>query len=199
MIDLTRTTTALLDGLGQGADDPAWVELDRRYRPLLAAVARRSGLGDAEAADAAQETLADFLVAYRGGRYDRGKGRLRSWLLGMQRRKVVDIVRDRARRGVVAGVTAVQDLPGEQELERIWEEEQQRFVFDDAVRALGQESGFAPVTVRAFELTGLRGLPAAQVAEQLGMTTDDVYAAKSRCLKRIRALIEERSAAFEGD
>ena len=47
MIDLTRTTTALLDGLHDPGDDAVWSEFDRRYRPIL--VRRAAGRGVAVA------------------------------------------------------------------------------------------------------------------------------------------------------
>ena len=199
MINLTRTTTALLDGLGDEAGGMAWDELDRRYRPLLFNLGRRHGLSEVEAADVAQETMIDFLKAFRAGRFDRDRGRLRSWMIGIQRRRMVDVVRDRLKRGIVAGATQAEFEPDEAELERAWDEERDRVVLEDALAALRSESGTAEKTVRAFELVAIRGLPAAETAAQLGMSISDVYVAKSRCLKRLRGLIAEREAAFEGD
>ncbi|MEM1331468.1 MAG: sigma-70 family RNA polymerase sigma factor [Planctomycetota bacterium] len=200
MIDLTRTTTALLEGLGRSVDDgTAWATLDARYQPLLINLGRRYGLTNAEAADAAQDTMLDFLKAYREGRYDPGKGRLRSWMIGIHRRRMIDIVRDRSKRNVVGGATIADQEPGDAELEHAWDEERAQIVLEDAMRALREESGTADRTIRAFELVGLRGLTASAAAEQLGMSVSDVYVAKSRCLKRLRVLVEEREHAFEGD
>ena len=81
MLDITRTTTVLLEGLHDASNDAVWGEFDRRYRPVVFGFARRLGLDDADAADVAQETLTRFLEEYRRGVYDRERGRLRSWLV----------------------------------------------------------------------------------------------------------------------
>ncbi|HET6248012.1 MAG TPA: hypothetical protein VFE47_09975 [Tepidisphaeraceae bacterium] len=48
---LTRTSTALLDGLKNLSDPSAWQAFDVRYRPLLMAVGRKLGLSIADAED----------------------------------------------------------------------------------------------------------------------------------------------------
>ena len=58
---LTRTTTALLEGLLEQTNDETWREFDARYRPIIVAFARRVGLGETDAADVAQETLLRFV------------------------------------------------------------------------------------------------------------------------------------------
>jgi DNA-directed RNA polymerase specialized sigma24 family protein len=61
------------------------------------------------------------------------------------------------------------------------------------------ESAIDDRTLTAFELVGLRGVPAAQVAEQCKMTIEQVYVAKSRVAKRLKELVEEMTRAFEED
>ena len=48
-------------------------------------------------------------------------------------------------------------------------------------------------SVRAFEMVALGGMRGAEVGEALGMTVEDVWAAKSRALARVR----EELAAVE--
>jgi len=74
---VSRTTTRLLEGLCDPEDEALWCEFDAQYRPILVGFARRLGLNVEDAADLAQETLVRFVEAYRAGRYDRGKARLR--------------------------------------------------------------------------------------------------------------------------
>jgi len=72
----TTTTTALLDGLHDPANEEVWREFDTRYRPIILGFAVKLGLSDEDAADVAQDTLARFVQEYRAGRYDRTRGRL---------------------------------------------------------------------------------------------------------------------------
>lgn len=197
MIDLTTTSTLLLDGLRDAGNARDWGEFDRRYRPILINVARRMGVGEHEAADLAQETMVDFLKSYREGRYKREEGRLRSWLLGIQRRKLIDLRRKKARRGLERGESAIDAEVTEEEMLKTWVEERRSRLLADAVESLREESKTDDRTVDAFELVAIRGMRASAVAEQLGMTVDDVYAAKSRCLKRVRAIIERLETAYD--
>lgn len=199
MIDVTRTTTALLEGLRDVQNAETWEHFDRRYRPVLAAIGRRFGLSDAEAADIAQETMIDFLTGYQQGRYDRSKGRLRMWLIGIQRRRLAMLYRQRARRGTPRGDSIIQDAPEESDLDKAWDEEKRQMVLMDAMDELRATSNMAERTIRAFELVALRGVPAAQAAEELDISVDEIYVAKSRCLSKLRDLIAAREKAFEGD
>ena len=83
MGDWNTTTTALLRGLKNAEDAEAWAELEARVRPIVFALARRMGLDGNAAADVAQETLVTFLCLYRDGRYERERGRLGSWIVGI--------------------------------------------------------------------------------------------------------------------
>ena len=104
MIDATRTTSMLLESLHDPNHDGAWagnwMDGTGRYSSTWAAA---QGLSDADSADAAQETLADFSHAYRQQRYDRTRGRLRQFLIGIARLKIADLQRARARAGAFAG------------------------------------------------------------------------------------------------
>ncbi len=45
----TRTTTKLLDALRDHDNEPVWAHVDARYRPVIAALARRLGLNASDA------------------------------------------------------------------------------------------------------------------------------------------------------
>ena len=81
----TLTTTQLLEGLADPANQAVWQVFDARYRPVLLAFARRLDLSAEDAADVAQEALTRFMTALREGRFDRDRGRLRSWMVGIAR------------------------------------------------------------------------------------------------------------------
>jgi RNA polymerase sigma factor (sigma-70 family) len=196
---LTRTTTALLDDLADPANDEVWRQIDSRYRPVLTAFAAQLGLSDDDAADAAQETLHRFLTAFRAGRYERGRGRLSSWIIGIARNCVAERKRQTARRREQHGMSAIGEIPGEERQSQMWEAACQREILRRAVEALSAETRFDDRTIEAFELIAFRQLSAAEVAQRLDMTMNDVYLAKHRCLKRLRELVERITVAFETD
>ncbi|MHC5114474.1 MAG: RNA polymerase sigma factor [Planctomycetota bacterium] len=196
---LTRTTTALLDDLADPANEAIWETFDARYRPVLVGFARRLGFAAEDAADLAQEALTRFVRSYRDGKYERGRGRLSSWVIGIARNCAVEQFRARAQRPAFRGMSAVEAVPGGEELEAIWRAECDREVLRQAVKALREDTAFEERTVRIFELVVLDERPAGEVAGQLDVTPNDVYLAKHRCLKRLRTLIDTLTAAYERD
>ena len=110
----TTTTTALLEGLFNADDGVVWQVFDERYRPIMVGIGRRLGLSDSEAEDVAQETLLQFLRDYRANRYDRDKGRLRGWIAGITRHRVIDYQRKRGRRKEKSGgLSSLLEVPDE--------------------------------------------------------------------------------------
>ena len=194
----SRTTTSLLDALRDNSNEPAWAHIDARYRPVLTGMARRLGLGQSDAEDVAQQALTEFVRAFRDGRYDRSKGRLSSWILGIARNTTLKAMRARARE-IPVGSTAVGDLPGKDEIRAIWEEQRDLVILTDALGILRDDSAIDDRTLLAFELVALRSVPAKEAARRCEMTVDQVYVARSRITSRLRGLVERMTAAFEED
>lgn len=194
----TRTTTRLLDALRDPGNEPVWIHIDARYRAVVTGLARRLGLGPADAEDVAQQTLAEFVRAYREGRYDRSKGRLSSWILGIAHHTTLRVFRTGSRMGR-ADAAALAEAADESTLRGIWTDERDRSILLKALGMLRDESEIDERTLQAFELVALRGVPPGEAGNQCGMTTDQVYVAKSRVTKRLRSLVAELTAAFEED
>ena len=194
-MDQTRTTTRLLDGLA-GQDRSCWEDFDRRYRPVIAAVCVRLGVPNSDAADIAQETLLAFLKDLRGGKYDRGRGRLRAWLAGITRRRIADHFR--VRREQCLG-SWVPEEPGDDVVARTWESEQREEILREALHQVQVSSRTTDITWRAFELTALRDFPIDAAASELGVTAQDVYLARSRVLARVREAAARLAVEHEDD
>jgi RNA polymerase sigma-70 factor (ECF subfamily) len=187
---ITATNTALLVGLQDPQNELIWQEFFARYQPLLISFARRLGLNEQDAQDAAQETLLAFTTAYRAGRYKRDKGRLRTWLSGIATNKIRDIQRRRGKELAVGGRDDTTDfmnqIVDDHTMSEIWEAEWQRAVVAQCMAEVRAE--VEPKTMRAFELVAMKGWPADKVAEELGITRNAVYLAKSHVLSRMQSL-----------
>jgi RNA polymerase sigma-70 factor, ECF subfamily len=197
VIDATRTTTQLLEGLRHPENDTCWREFDERYRPILVNLAMRQGVSEADAPDVAQDVLAGFAKAYAAGRYDREKGRLRMWLMGMARRSIADWKRKARSRGVALDGAGAE--PADDGMEAMWEAEQRQFVLRTAFERLREESRLSPESLRLFQMHVIEGRGVEQVVAELGVTAHDVYQAKSRCLTKLREICDEIEKAFEGE
>ena len=179
----TVTSTTLLEGLKDPANATIWRQWVDRYRPIVVHFARRAGVGD-DAEDVAQAALLDFAQAYREGRYERDRGRLRSWLLGVARHHVLRW--HRARSAKPASEVLVDEPGGPSDLEAVWEEEWRAAVLSQCRTAIKGE--FSPTTLEAFERFVSSGRSAAEVGRELGISENAVFGAKRRVLRRLREL-----------
>lgn len=194
----TRTTTKLLDALRDQANEPVWSHINSRFRPVIAGLARRLGLNQSDADEVAQQTLAEFVRAYREGRYVREKGRLSSWILGIAHHTTLRMIRA-GRHADGSRVGTLSEVPDEPALRTIWTDERDRAILERAFSMLREESEIDERTLNAFELVAVRGVPATEVARQCRMTTDQVYVAKSRVTRKLKTLVEQLTSAFEED
>jgi RNA polymerase sigma-70 factor, ECF subfamily len=191
------TTTALLDGLRGPTADPIWSAFDARYRPIIAGFVARLGLRPVEVAEVSQQTLADFVADVRAGRYERGKGRLRSWIIRIAQNRAMDVHRDHARRRVERGESGIVDIPAPAEAEEAWETERRRAILDQALLHLREGTRGSDRTLRAFELFALQQVPAETVAQQCEMTVHEVYVAKTRVTGRLRQIVASVTEAYD--
>jgi len=195
----TTTTTALLEGLYDVQDGVVWQVFDDRYRPIIVGVGRRLGLNDSEADDVAQDTLLQFLRDYREGRYSRDRGRLRSWIVGIARHRVIDFQRSRGRRKEKVGHSSAMEVPDERSLEDIWDQELERMILRQSVEELRRTTRTTEKSIRAFEMVVFDRREVEAVAEVLEMKAHDVYVAKSRVTTKLREIVERLKNLYEVD
>lgn len=199
-MDETKTSTLFLEGLRQPGNEDAWRCFNQRYQPMLLNFARRCGISEADAPDVVQDCLASFVQAFREGRYDRDKGRLRSWLQGIAFNKIREARRRFAHREKQApdrhppdggsDATAFLDrVPDERQLSDVFEQEWERGVLAECLQQARRSVD--PQTFEAFELVALKGCSPERAAEQLGISRNAVYLCKSRVLSRLRQLQQE--------
>jgi RNA polymerase sigma-70 factor (ECF subfamily) len=189
----TTTSTSLLHGLRQSGNDAIWSEYVGRYRPLIVGFARRLDVPEPDAEDIAQVTLMEFAAAFTAGHYDRGRGRLRSWLFGIARNQVSSW-RRRAPRMDLPLSRAFSGDPGVEEskshddlLEELWDREWRSAVLRDCLQQVRAE--VEPQTYEAFCRFAIADRPAEEVATELGMTRNAVFLAKRRVLQRARQIL----------
>lgn len=194
-----RTTTALLEGLFDPENSAIWEEFHARYQPIILGVARRVGLSEQDAADVSQETLIKFLQEYRAGKYDRSRGRLRSWIIGIARFRIADLYRARARHREWRGESAIEVLPDDDHLGKIWDEECRREILRQGMKELRESTKVDARTIRLFERLSFEQATPAEVAAESGVSIDSVYKARQRCLAQLRTILARLNEAYEVD
>ena len=128
-----------------------------------------------------KRALSAFAGAYAEGRYEREKGRLRTWLFAIAANHIKKTLRRRPSREVQVsdgsrGTGFFAGLPEDAELEEVWEAEWQRAVVQQCLSEVSGE--FHDQTVAAFTLFVLQEWPAQRVADHLGMSRNAVYLAQ---------------------
>lgn len=196
----TRTTTQLLDALKSPSNAAMWSTFDQRFRPILIAFAVQHGLSHVDAEDAAQTALSDFSVLYQRGGYDRSKGRLRSWLIGIALKRIASLRRSNARASQAVALPPSESVTNSSsEDEAAWNEAVRKAVLERALAELRVRTRLDDRTISAFELTALRGVAPEAAAATCGMTVDEVYVAKNRVTRKLRDITAELLVELEDE
>jgi RNA polymerase sigma-70 factor, ECF subfamily len=182
------TSVSLLDRLKAARPDASdWHRLQGIYLPLIKRwLVRVPGLGD-EAGDLAQDVF--IIIVRELPRFERRReGSFRAWLRSVTANRARTYIKKRARRPVV-GLDQTdgflnQMVDPNSELARELDREHDEHVVQRLLSAV--QADFQPTTWEAFQRFALNGVPAARVAEEMGLTENAVLQAKSRILKRLR-------------
>ena len=187
-MDSSSTSLTLLAGLLDPKDQAAWEQFDASYRPMLVRFGLRLGLAREDAGEAAQRTAVAVCRAFRQGQYDRKKGRLRSWLLGIARHEIADLCKERDRqptpvseRSSIADAVALLSDP--ETLSALWEREWQEHALGLCLQRAKQQ--FSSRDMRIFEMLAFKRMSADQVSREMDVSRAAVYLVKHRVLKFI--------------
>jgi len=183
MTDATRST--FLAELKDRSNERAWRTFDQLYRPMLVNYALSRGLRSEDAEDVTQQCVQAVLEQIAGFEHF---GSFKSWLHTIVERRICDLFRRRpelhAGTTFWAGEVDAHPNPAENWDRQFWLAHVRHCVA--AIRHDIAESTYA-----AFVAFALEEQPAAAVAQQLGLSANQVYVAKHRVLERIRGLMVE--------
>lgn len=177
---MVTTSISLLDRLRRSGDSEAWGRFVDVYTPLIFYSVKKLGLPPDDVPDVVQDIFVLLLKKLPSFEYQRGDS-FRAWLSVIARNKCIDVLRKR--RPIPVGSASDGHLaPDNAEL--ITDREYNNFVTRRALELMRSE--FSENAWRACWEHVVEGRPAAEIAEQLGMTVNAVYIAKSRVLRRLR-------------
>jgi RNA polymerase sigma-70 factor (ECF subfamily) len=193
------TSQSLLERLRREENPGDWERFDRIYRPLLRAWFSRQSLQAADVDDLVQDVLGVVVAKLADFRHNGRAGAFRAWLRAILVGRARELWRRQRNRpgdfgnGGFPAVLEQLEQP-DSDLARRWDEEHDRFVLARALELISAE--FTATTWEAFRRYALEGAAVAQVAADLGLTTNAVCIARSRVLRRLRE--ETRELLDEG-
>ena len=176
-------SSSLLLRLCRPGEQGAWRRFIDLYTPLLYYWACRMGLPARDAADLVQDVFVTLVQKLPQFRYDPGKS-FRSWLRTVAENHWRNAARKLAARPRNAGDAALANAAVPDGPAAVWEAEYRGRLFRRAVRIM--QGDFEEKTWKACWALVVDGRAGADVAAQLGMSINAVYAARSRVLRRLR-------------
>ncbi len=186
---MNETSLSLLHRLRRSPESESWDRLVELYFPLIGAWLQRYDVQDSDANDLMQEVL--LAVSKDLSKFEHGghPGAFRGWLKAILVNRLRCFWRARGRRPQVRGDSNIDERLAQlddpaSEMSRIWNQQHDQFVLRQLLALV--EPHFSPNTWQAFQLVALKGKPADVVAEELGISVNAVFIAKSRVLSRLR-------------
>lgn len=181
MDESINTITSSLLSRARGNDNKAWEQLVDVYGPLVYRWCLRKGLKPEQAEDVGQEVflaVSRNLASYRHESF-------RGWLRTITDRKIIDCWEKNKKQadpeGGTVGQQRVNEVPAATEVS---EREDERILRSSLLEVIRSE--FSEQDVLAFCRLIIDEKSAAEVAEELKITRNKVYLAKSRILHRLR-------------
>lgn len=197
--DWIPTRRSLLSRLRDWDDRESWEDFFNTYWKLLYNVARQSGLSDAEAQEAVQETIIAVAKQMPEFQYDPGKGSFKGWLLKTTQWRISDQFRKRGRYvsleiDAEAESTEHEDRPPRKQsvplpqIEEKWDELWEQNLLEVATDRVKLRAD--PREFQMFDLAVNRGMPPLKIAEKLNVTRAHVYYARHKIARLIRREME---------
>ena len=165
-------------------DDVAWQRVVVLHYKLVCWWCARSGVPTSDVDDLAQEVFAGAYKSFAN--FERES--FRGWLWRITKNKIADYWQSRNKQTVAQGGSTIQEVLDQVEAESSSRDgavdRATKLVFDAVVSLVRGE--FTDRDWQAFWDVSVEGKTAAEVAENLGITRNQVYLAKSRIRRRIR-------------
>ena len=179
------TRASVLQAVANTENEAAWQRLFDLYAGFVFSIARAKGLNDADADDIVQIVFTDLARNLPTFRYDRAKGRFRSYLCGLVNWRVMDKLKAGRRDADLkasfweeAKVTASSD--DDSFAEREW----QAAALEEALRRIKPHVN--PEHYAAFVASAIEGQDTEAVSKLYGISSDNLYQIRKRLTVKLR-------------
>jgi RNA polymerase sigma-70 factor (ECF subfamily) len=183
------TSISLLENLRQDPTESRWQRLVDLYSPLIRLWLRRYALIEQDVDDVVQEVLAVVVGKMPEFQRKPQAGAFRRWLRTITVNCLRGFWRAERFRARSADGESFADVLDQLEdansaLSKVWDQEHDDFVAQQLLAMI--QPRFEAKTWQAFQRVALEGIPVDQAAQELGLTANAVFIAKSRVLQQLR-------------
>ena len=161
------------------------------YQPLIKKWLTRFGAPANDLEDLAQSVLIVVSNKLESFKHSGNAGAFRSWLRSITRNCLLEFWRENKIRPIATGNSSFQNSLEQladdgSELSQIWQQEYDQEILKSLLRRI--QNDFQQQSWEAFRRVAIDGIPAREVAQQLGITVNSVFIAKSRIMNRLRLI-----------
>ncbi len=184
-----ETSASLLDSLRVASNQEAWSRMVELYAPLIRGWLKRQGAASNDVDDIVQEVLTVVLKKIAVFEKQPHTGAFRSWLRSITVNCIRDQWKKQNRQPTAGGgssfLSTIQQLEDpHSQISQMWNREHDEHVTRYLLNQI--RGSFKEQTWRAFERFAIDGLSAGEVANELNMSENAVFIAKSRIMSELR-------------
>lgn len=185
------TSASFLELLHHESDEENWSRLVDLYTPLIRGWLKRYGAAIGDIDDVVQEVLSVVVRRFPEFQREPRVGAFRAWLRTIAANCLRDHWRRRNKQPAALGGSDFAEIIDQLEdphsgISKLWDREHDEHVTKYLLKRI--QSDFAEKTWQAFQRFAIDGLAADTVAEELGITANAVFIAKSRVMSKLRQI-----------
>ena len=190
------TRSSVIRAVADTENAAAWNRLFDLYAGFVYSIARRKGLNDADADDIVQMVFADLARNLPSFKYDREKGRFRSYLAALVKWRVIDRLKAvRRDADLKADFMEEAKSAATTEDEDFEEREWQSAAMEETLRRIKPE--VRPEHYAAFVASAVEGQDTDVVTKLYGISRDSLYQIRKRLTVKLREKLAEVRAEMD--
>ena len=190
------TRSSVIRAVAATENAAAWNRLFDLYAGFVYSIVRRKGLNDADADDIVQMVFADLARNLPSFKYDREKGRFRSYLAALVKWRVIDRLKAvRRDADLKADFMEEAKSAATTEDEDFEEREWQSAAMEETLRRIKPE--VRPEHYAAFVASAVEGQDTDVVTKLYGISRDSLYQIRKRLTVKLREKLAEVRAEMD--
>ena len=189
------TRSSVLRAVANTENEAAWQRFFDLYAGFVFSITRSKGFNDTDAYDIVQMVFADLARNLPTFKYDRAKGRFRSYLSGLVHWRVMDKLKAGKRDADLKAAFWEETKGAAAEDDGFAEREWKAVAMDHALRRI--KSSVRPEHYAAFVASTVEGQDTETVMKLYNLSRDNLYQIRKRLSERLRKVMSEVLAEMD--